>query len=71
MTFDARQFFQPPDTLPHVIEETLKEFYGALKAEKDKEPSWKKAIYKQIQQLDEQIPECFKSPHFLAELEGN
>jgi hypothetical protein len=57
--------------LSGVIEETLKEFFRALKEGRDAEPSWKKSIYKVIQQLDEQIPECFKSPTFMIQLESN
>ena len=67
----GRLRLQPPETFPHVIEETLKEFYAALKEGKDSESSWKKTIYKKIQQLDDEIPECFKSQAFLAGLEGS
>ena len=44
--------FQPPDELHFVVQETLREFFSALQQGKDAEPSWKKAIYKVIQQLD-------------------
>lgn len=53
----------------YVIQETLKEFFLALQAGKDAEPSWKKVIYKIIQQLDEPIPEYFKDPNFIETLE--
>lgn len=61
--------FQPPKRLEHVIQETLREFYVALLAQKDREPSWKKVIYKVIQQLDEPIPDYFKDPNFIETLE--
>ncbi|KAI6201505.1 Prospero domain-containing protein [Aphelenchoides besseyi] len=69
--YNRNNFITPPESLPNVIEETLKEFFRALRDGRDAEPSWKKAIYKIINQLDEQIPECFKSPLFMTQLEGN
>lgn len=52
-----------------VVQETLREFFVALLAGRDAEPSWKKAIYKVIQQLDEPIPEYFKEGAFMETLE--
>uniref|UniRef100_A0A183C5B2 Prospero domain-containing protein n=1 Tax=Globodera pallida TaxID=36090 RepID=A0A183C5B2_GLOPA len=60
-----------PERLLLVIEETLREFFNALKQGRDVEPSWKKAIYKVIQQLDEPIPEFFREPQFVELLEQN
>jgi hypothetical protein len=47
----------------------LREFFKAIQAGKDSEPSWKKAIYKIIARLDEQVPEYFRTPNFLEHLE--
>jgi len=67
--YNRNNVIAPPERLRLVIEETLKEFYVALKLNKDSEPSWKKVIYKVIQQLDEPIPEEFKYPQFTERLE--
>jgi hypothetical protein len=40
-----------------------------VKAGKDIEPSWKKAIYKVIARLDDAVPDYFKSQSFLEQLE--
>ncbi|KAI6176999.1 Prospero domain-containing protein [Aphelenchoides bicaudatus] len=69
--YNRNNFITPPESLSNVIEETLKEFFRALQEGRDAEPSWKKSIYKIIQQLDEQIPERFKSPNFMVQLEGS
>ncbi|KAI6240857.1 Prospero domain-containing protein [Aphelenchoides fujianensis] len=69
--YNRNNFISPPDSLAGVIEETLKEFFRALRDGRDSEPSWKKAIYKVIQQLDEQIPDFFKTQQFMTQLEGN
>ncbi|KAL3111449.1 hypothetical protein niasHT_017676 [Heterodera trifolii] len=69
--YNKNNAFQPPERLLFVIQETLKEFYNALKEGRDKESSWKKAIYKVIQQLDEPIPEFFREPQFVELLEQN
>lgn len=47
---------------------TLREFFNAIVAGKDVDPSWKKAIYKVICKLDSDVPEVFKSPNCLQEL---
>lgn len=47
---------------------TLREFFNAIVAGKDADPSWKKAIYKVICKLDSEVPEIFKSPNCLQEL---
>ena len=51
------------------MSETLREFFKAVQAGKDAEPSWKKAIYKIIARLDEPVPEYFRTPNFLEHLE--
>lgn len=52
-----------------MVENTLREFYKSIHTGKDSEQSWKKAIYKVIARLDENVPEYFKSPNFLEQLE--
>ena len=52
-----------------MAEAALREFFRALQAGKDAEPSWKKAIYKVIARLDENVPEYFRLPSFLEQLE--
>ena len=52
-----------------VTETTLREFFKSVQLGKDADPSWKKQIYKVIQRYDEPIPEYFKSPEFLKQLE--
>lgn len=67
--YNRNNVIQPPERLQFVIQETLKEFFIALQLGKDAEPSWKKVIYKVIQQLDEPIPDYFKDPNFIDTLE--
>lgn len=57
-----------PDRFLEVAEVTLREFFNAIVAGKDVDPSWKKAIYKVICKLDSEVPEIFKSPNCLQEL---
>ncbi|KAI8425305.1 hypothetical protein MSG28_007080 [Choristoneura fumiferana] len=51
------------------IEQTLREFFRAIQGGKDTEQSWKKSIYKVISRMDDPVPEYFKSPNFLEQLE--
>lgn len=60
---------QIPEHFRYVVEQTLREFFKAIQEQKDQEQSWKKAIYKVIARLDEPVPEYFKSPTFLEQLE--
>ncbi|XP_063985663.1 homeobox protein prospero isoform X4 [Diachasmimorpha longicaudata] len=60
---------QVPGNFRYVVEQTLKEFFKAIQGGKDSEQSWKKAIYKVISRLDDPVPEYFKSPNFLEQLE--
>ncbi|XP_030576746.1 prospero homeobox protein 1-like [Archocentrus centrarchus] len=55
--------FQVPERFLEVAEITLREFYVAISMGKDRDPSWKKAIYKVICKLDMDVPAEFKSPH--------
>lgn len=63
------QNFQVPSNFRYVVEQTLKEFFKAIQGGKDSEQSWKKSIYKVISRLDDPVPEYFKSPNFLEQLE--
>ncbi|KAK9496962.1 hypothetical protein O3M35_004410 [Rhynocoris fuscipes] len=58
-----------PPNFRYVVEQTLKEFFKAIQGGKDTEQSWKKSIYKIISRLDDPVPEYFKSPNFLEQLE--
>uniref|UniRef100_A0A1I7RZL3 Prospero domain-containing protein n=2 Tax=Bursaphelenchus xylophilus TaxID=6326 RepID=A0A1I7RZL3_BURXY len=69
--YNKNNFIPPPEGLAHVVEVTLREFFKALRDGRDAEPSWKKAIYKVIAQYDEHIPDFFKAPAFMTQLEGS
>lgn len=60
---------QVPSNFRFVVEQTLREFFKAIQGGKDSEQSWKKSIYKIISRLDDPVPEYFKSPNFLEQLE--
>ncbi|XP_046658657.1 homeobox protein prospero-like isoform X1 [Homalodisca vitripennis] len=60
---------QVPPNFRYVVEQTLKEFFKAIQGGKDSEQSWKKSIYKIISRMDDPVPEYFKSPNFLEQLE--
>ncbi|XP_049613333.1 uncharacterized protein [Syngnathus scovelli] len=53
--------FQVPNGFLEVAEITLRQFYTAISTGKDREPSWKKAIYKVICKLDADVPARFKT----------
>nr|XP_019953087.1 PREDICTED: prospero homeobox protein 1-like [Paralichthys olivaceus] len=53
--------FQVPDRFLEVAETTLREFYISISMGKDRDSSWKKAIYKVICKLDSDVPTEFKS----------
>ncbi|VDL63534.1 unnamed protein product [Nippostrongylus brasiliensis] len=67
--YNRNNHVQPPENLVNVVQESLREFFDAIRLGKDAEPSWKKQIYKIINRLDDQIPEYFKDPNFLERLE--
>ncbi|CAG0905462.1 unnamed protein product, partial [Darwinula stevensoni] len=67
--YNRNNHLEVPSNFCYVVEQTLKEFYRALMGGKDAEPSWKKAIYKVIARLDDSVPEYFKLPSFLEQLE--
>lgn len=52
---------QVPGRFLEVASLTLREFFSAVRAGKDADPSWKKPIYKIISKLDSHIPEVFKA----------
>ncbi|TNN82649.1 Prospero homeobox protein 1 [Liparis tanakae] len=59
--YNKNNDFQVPDRFVEVAELTLREFYVAISMGKDRDPSWKKAIYKVICKLDSDVPAEFKS----------
>ena len=56
----SNQFEVPADFIK-VTETSCREFFMAIKAGKDQDPSWKKTIYKVICKLDTEIPNKFKA----------
>lgn len=62
-------FFQAPSNFEFVVQQTLREFFVAIQNGKDTEQSWKKSIYKVISRMDDTVPEYFRSPNFLEQLE--
>lgn len=52
---------QVPDRFLEVAEVTLRQFYAAVSVGKDRDPSWKKEIYKVISKLDSDVPEEFQT----------
>lgn len=62
---------QVPDCFLEIASLTLQEFFRAVSAGKDSDPSWKKPIYKIISKLDSDIPEIFKSSSYPQELFQN
>uniref|UniRef100_A0A3B4ZWQ9 Prospero homeobox 2 n=1 Tax=Stegastes partitus TaxID=144197 RepID=A0A3B4ZWQ9_9TELE len=65
MHYNKANDFHVPDRFLEVAEITLHEFYNAVSAAKDSDPSWKKAIYKVICKLDSDVPEEFKTSSYL------
>ncbi|XP_062293799.1 prospero homeobox protein 1-like [Scomber scombrus] len=63
MHYNKANDFQVPDRFLKVSEITLREFYIAVSMGKDRDPSWKKSIYKIICKLDSDVPAEFKSHH--------
>ncbi|NWS69701.1 PROX1 protein, partial [Crotophaga sulcirostris] len=60
--------FEVPGRFLEVASLTLREFFSAVRAGKDTDPSWKKPIYKIISKLDSDIPEGFKAAGCSQEL---
>ncbi|NWQ78722.1 PROX2 protein, partial [Columbina picui] len=60
--------FEVPGRFLEVASLTLREFFSAIRAGKDVDPSWKKPIYKIISKLDSDIPEGFKATGCSQEL---
>lgn len=67
--YNRNNHIEVPTNFRFVVEQTLREFFKAIQQGKDQEQSWKKAIYKIIARLDDPVPEYFKSPNFLEQLE--
>uniref|UniRef100_A0A8C3G3R7 Prospero homeobox 2 n=1 Tax=Cyclopterus lumpus TaxID=8103 RepID=A0A8C3G3R7_CYCLU len=65
MHYNKANDFHVPDRFLEVSEITLHEFYSAISAAKDSDPSWKKSIYKVICKLDSDVPDEFKTSSYL------
>ncbi|XP_029281713.1 LOW QUALITY PROTEIN: prospero homeobox protein 2-like [Cottoperca gobio] len=63
MHYNKANDFQVPDSFLEVAEITLREFYISISMGKDRDPSWKKSIYKVICKLDRDVPAEFKGHH--------
>ncbi|EHB15430.1 Prospero homeobox protein 2 [Heterocephalus glaber] len=68
MHYNKGSDFEVPDCFLEIATLTLQEFFRAVSAGKDSDPSWKKPIYKIISKLDSDIPEIFKSSSYPQEL---
>ncbi|XP_044744852.1 homeobox protein prospero isoform X2 [Coccinella septempunctata] len=67
--YNRNNHIEVPSNFRFVVEQTLREFFKAIQEGRDAEQSWKKSIYKIISRLDDPVPEYFKSPNFLEQLE--
>ncbi|NXG08546.1 PROX1 protein, partial [Sakesphorus luctuosus] len=68
MHYNKGNDFEVPGRFLEVASLTLQEFFSAVRAGKDTDPSWKKPIYKIISKLDSDIPEGFKAAGCSQEL---
>ncbi|NXP36578.1 PROX1 protein, partial [Leiothrix lutea] len=68
MHYNKGNDFEVPGRFLEVASLTLQEFFSAVRAGKDADPSWKKPIYKIISKLDSDIPEGFKGAGCSQEL---
>ncbi|NXE06737.1 PROX1 protein, partial [Lophotis ruficrista] len=68
MHYNKGNDFEVPGRFLEVASLTLREFFSAVRAGKDADPSWKKPIYKIISKLDSDIPEGFKAARCSQEL---
>uniref|UniRef100_A0A2K6F8A0 Prospero homeobox 2 n=1 Tax=Propithecus coquereli TaxID=379532 RepID=A0A2K6F8A0_PROCO len=64
MHYNKGNDFEVPDCFLEIASLTLQEFFRAVSAGKDSDPSWKKPIYKIISKLDSDIPEILKSSSY-------
>ncbi|XP_066249653.1 homeobox protein prospero isoform X2 [Euwallacea similis] len=67
--YNRNNHIEVPSNFRFVVEQTLREFFKAIQEGRDAEQSWKKSIYKIISRMDDPVPEYFKSPNFLEQLE--
>uniref|UniRef100_A0A671MTV9 Prospero homeobox protein 1-like n=1 Tax=Sinocyclocheilus anshuiensis TaxID=1608454 RepID=A0A671MTV9_9TELE len=68
MHYNKENDFEVPESFLEVSQITLREFFSAIVASRDVDPSWKKAIYKVICKLDSEVPQIFKSANCVQEL---
>uniref|UniRef100_A0A673MS01 Prospero homeobox protein 1-like n=1 Tax=Sinocyclocheilus rhinocerous TaxID=307959 RepID=A0A673MS01_9TELE len=68
MHYNKANDFEVPESFLEVAQIALREFFSAIVAGRDVDPSWKKAIYKVICKLDSEVPQIFKSANCVQEL---
>ncbi|KAI0211474.1 Homeobox protein prospero [Lamellibrachia satsuma] len=66
--YNRNNQIEVPDNFRMTIQTTLREFFKSIIANKDQEQSWKKSIYKLIARLDDPLPEFFKLPNWMEQL---
>ncbi|XP_053376320.1 prospero homeobox protein 1-like [Mercenaria mercenaria] len=66
--YNRNNQIEVPENFRLTVQATLREFFIAVAANKDTEPSWKKPIYKVIARMDDSLPEYFKSPNWMDQL---
>nr|QNN94694.1 prospero homeobox 1 [Malacoceros fuliginosus] len=69
--YNRNNQLEVPESFRIVVQATLREFFKSIHAGKDTEQSWKKSIYKIIARMDDSIPEYFKSPNWMEQLNDN
>ncbi|VVC44889.1 Hypothetical protein CINCED_3A011119 [Cinara cedri] len=67
--YNRNNHIEAPNNFEYVVQQTLREFFVAIQNGKDTEQSWKKSIYKVISRMDDTVPEYFRTPNFLEQLE--
>ncbi|XP_076313923.1 homeobox protein prospero-like [Tachypleus tridentatus] len=67
--YNRNNHIEVPEHFRYVVELALREFFMAISTGKDQEQSWKKTVYKVIARLDTNVPEYFKNPNFMEQLE--
>ncbi|XP_012936323.1 alpha-protein kinase 1 [Aplysia californica] len=66
--YNRNNQLEVPQNFIQAAQAALKEFFKSIQANKDAEPSWKKAIYKNIARMDATLPEFFKSPNWMEQI---
>ncbi|KAK3802104.1 hypothetical protein RRG08_049994 [Elysia crispata] len=66
--YNRNNQIEVPQNFLVATQAALREFFKSVQANKDSEPSWKKAIYKIIARMDETLPDFFKAPNWMEQL---